>query len=65
VSTSATPTGVLTGLALGLSETRVRELAGVLYNSSYTTLRLRDGRLQMFQFNAVPHLATPELRTFR
>ena len=65
VSTSATPTGVLTGLALGLPETRVRELAGVLYNSSYTTLRLRAGRLQMFQFNAVPHLATPELRTFR
>ena len=65
VSTSATPTGVLTGLALGVTDTRVRQLAGVLYNSSYTTLRLRDGRLQMFQFNAVPHLATPELRTFR
>ena len=65
VSTSATPTGVLTGLALGLDDTRVRQLAGVLYNSSYTTLRLRDGRLQMFQFNAVPHLTTPELRTFR
>ena len=65
VSTSATPTGVLTGLALGLTDTRVRQLAGVLYNSSYTTLRLRDGNLQMFQFNAVPHLTTPELRTFR
>ena len=65
VSTSATPTGVLTALALGLTDTRVRQLAGVLYNSSYTTLRLRDGRLQMFQFNAVPHLTTPELRTFR
>ncbi len=65
VATSATPTGVLTGLALGLTDKRMRELAGVLYNSSYTTLRLRDGRLQMFQFNAVPHLPTPELRTFR
>ena len=65
VSTSATPTGVLTALALGLNETRVRELAGVLYNSSYTTLRLRDGRLRLFQFNAVPHIPTPELRTFR
>ena len=65
VSTSATPTGVLTGLALGVDDKRVRQLAGVLYNSSYTTLRLRDGRLQMFQFNACPHLATPELRTFR
>ena len=65
VSTSATPTGVLTGLALGLTDKRMRQLAGVLYNSSYTTLRLRDGHLQLFQFNAVPHLATPELRTFR
>ena len=65
VSTSATPTAVLTGLALGLDDTRIRQLAGVLYNSSATTLRLRDGRLQMFQFNAVPHLTTPELRTFR
>jgi broad specificity phosphatase PhoE len=65
VSTSATPTGVLTGLALGLSDARVRQLAGVLYNSSYTTLRLRDERLQLFQFNAVPHLTIPELRTFR
>ena len=65
VSTSATPTGVLTGLALGLTDARIRQLAGVLYNSSYTTLRLRDERLQLFQFNAVPHLTTPELRTFR
>ena len=65
VSTSATPKGVLTGLALGITDTRVRQLAGVLYNSSYTTLRLRDGSMQMFQFNAVPHLTTPELRTFR
>ena len=65
VSTSATPTGVLTGLALGVTDAHVRQLAGVLYNSSYTTLRLRDERLQLFQFNAVPHLTTPELRTFR
>ena len=65
VSTSATPTGVLTGLALGITDAHVRQLAGVLYNSSYTTLRLRDERLQLFQFNAVPHLTTPKLRTFR
>jgi broad specificity phosphatase PhoE len=65
VSTSATPTAVLTGLALGLEDTRVRQLAAVLYNSSCTTLRMRDRRLHMFQFNAVPHLAAPGLRTFR
>jgi broad specificity phosphatase PhoE len=65
VSSSATPTGVLIGLALGLADERIRELAGMLYNSSYTTLRWRNGRMQLFQFNAVPHLPTPELRTFR
>jgi broad specificity phosphatase PhoE len=65
VSTSATPTGLLTGLALGVTDVQVRQLAGVLYNSSYTTLRSREERLQLFQFNAVPHLTTPELRTFR
>jgi broad specificity phosphatase PhoE len=65
VSTSATPTGVLTGLALEVMDTRVRQLAGVLYNSSYTNLRFRERGLQLFQFNAVPHLTTPELRTHR
>ena len=65
VCTSATPTGVLTGLALELTDTRIRQLAGVLYNSSYTTLRLRKASLQLLQFNAVPHLNSPELRTHR
>jgi broad specificity phosphatase PhoE len=65
ISTSATPTGVVTGLALGIEDPCIRQLAGVLYNSSFTTLRLRNGQLQLFQFNAVPHLASPELRTHR
>jgi len=63
--TSATPTGILTGLALDAPDSRVRQLAGVLYNSSYTVLRQRGEHLQLFQFNAVPHLAAPELRTHR
>ena len=63
--TSATPTGVLTAVALGAPVERVRSLAGVLYNSSYTLLRRRADRLHLFQFNAVPHLTTPELRTHR
>ena len=40
-------------------------LAGVLYNASYTILRLREGQLRLFTFNAIPHLATKELRTHR
>jgi broad specificity phosphatase PhoE len=63
--TSATPTGVLTAVALGAPVERIRSLAGVLYNSSYTWLRRRADRLHLFQFNAVPHLTTPELRTHR
>ena len=63
--TSATPTGILTGFALDAPDSRVRQLAGVLYNSSYTVLRQRGEHLQLFQFNAAPHLAAPELRTHR
>ena len=65
VFTSATPTGILTGLALDAPDARVRQLAGVLLNASYTVLRQRGEHLQLFQFNAAPHLAAPELRTHR
>lgn len=63
--TSATPTAILAGLTLGIDDSRVRQLAGVLLNSSYTVLRQRGEHLHFFQFNAVPHLAAPELRTHR
>ena len=63
--TSATPTAILTGLALDITDERVRQLAGVLYNASYTVLHQRGEDLKLFQYNAVPHLAAPELRTRR
>jgi broad specificity phosphatase PhoE len=63
--TSATPTAILTGLALDIADERLRQLAGVLLNASYTVLRQRVQHLHLFQFNAVPHLAAPELRTHR
>jgi broad specificity phosphatase PhoE len=63
--TSATPTAILTGLALDITDERLRQLAGVLLNASYTVLRQRGQHLHLFQFNAVPHLAAPELRTHR
>jgi broad specificity phosphatase PhoE len=65
ISTSATPTAVLSGLALDIHDARVRQLAGVLYNSSYTALRLRAGQFHLFQFNAVPHLTGAHLLTHR
>ncbi len=63
--TSATPTAILTGLALDITDGRIRQLAGVLQNASYTLLHQRGEHVRLFQFNAVPHLTTPELRTQR
>lgn len=65
VFTSATPTAIFAGLALGVTDERVRQLAGVLRNSSFTTLRRRGDELLLFAFNEVPHLTSPELRTHR
>ena len=64
VFTSATPVAIWTGLALEIFDERIMGLAGVLYNSSFTTLKLRGEQLRLFTFNAIPHL-TPELRTHR
>jgi broad specificity phosphatase PhoE len=65
VFTSATPTAIWCGAALGLDERRIFRIAGVLFNSSFTTLRLRDDELTLFTMNNTPHLTDPSLRTFR
>jgi broad specificity phosphatase PhoE len=65
VFTSATPTAIWTGRALEISDGRIRRLAAVLQNSSFTHLRLRGEDLLLFTFNAAPHLNSPELRTRR
>jgi broad specificity phosphatase PhoE len=65
VVTSATPVAIWSGLALDISDERVMRLAGVLYNASYTILRLRNGQFRLFTFNAAPHLAAPGLYTHR
>lgn len=65
VFTSATPTAVWTGLALGITDGRVRRLAGVLLNTSYTALKVSGKELLLLTFNAVPHLPSAELRTRR
>ncbi|MBI4905368.1 MAG: histidine phosphatase family protein [Acidobacteria bacterium] len=65
VSTSATPIAVWMGLALQLAPREIMRLAGSLYNSSFSSLRIRDGELHVFSFNNIPHLAEAELRTFR
>ena len=65
VFTSATPIGIWTALAMDIYDQRALRLAGVLRNASYTTLRFRDGEVRLDWFNAIPHLAAPELRTYR
>lgn len=65
VFTSATPIAIWAGLALDIQDARVMKLAGVLNNASFSMLRLRNDDLRLFNFNATPHLASPELRTFR
>ena len=64
IFTSATPIAIWTAAALGMSNGQMR-LAGVMYNSAVTTLRLRDDDLMLFSFNGLPHLTDPHLRTFR
>ena len=65
VFTSATPTAVWCGSALEVDDRRIFRIAGVLYNTSFSTLRLRDDELTLFSLNNIPHLTEPPLRTFR
>jgi broad specificity phosphatase PhoE len=69
VVTSATPIAIWAGLSLDILDSRVMKLAGAMFNASYTILRLRKekerNQLQLFTFNAAPHLAADGLRTHR
>jgi broad specificity phosphatase PhoE len=65
IFTSATPTAIWTGLALDIDDQRILPLAGALYNTSITILRLRGEQLRLFSFNSVPHLREAALRTHR
>jgi broad specificity phosphatase PhoE len=65
VFTSAMPIAIWVGLSLGINRSKLMQLAGVMYNSAITTMRLVDGELTMFTYNGVPHLQDARLRTFR
>ena len=65
VFTSATPTGLAVAAALGLPVERAMRLAGVVYNSSFSTLRLQPDAITLFSFNNIPHLTDARHRTFR
>jgi len=65
VFTSATPIGVCAASTLDLTDARAMFLAAVLFNGSFSTLRVRDSEIRLFSFNNAPHLGDPSLRTFR
>lgn len=66
VFTSATPVSILVAAALGSrNPLHVMRLAGAAVNTNYTVLAWREGEAHLGCFNAVPHLAEPEMRTFR
>lgn len=65
VFTSATPVAIWVGLALELDAAKVVRLAGIVYNSAITTLRIHERQLTLFSFNGVPHLSDASQRTFR
>jgi len=65
VFTSATPIGVSAAGTLDLRDGRGMWLAAVLFNASFTTLRVHDGDVRLFSLNAIPHLNEAGLRTFR
>lgn len=65
VFTSATPIGIWTAMAMDIYDDRAMRLAGALRNASCTVMRLRGGQLRLDAFNTIPHLCSPELRTYR
>jgi len=65
VFTSAAPIAIWTAASLSVSDAHVMRLAGVIYNSAVTTMRVRGDDLMLFSFNGAAHLNEPALRTFR
>jgi broad specificity phosphatase PhoE len=65
VFTSATPIAIWVGAALGLSNEKVLRLMAVLYNTGWTTLKIRQNELLLLSFNTTPHLSSSSMITFR
>jgi broad specificity phosphatase PhoE len=64
IFTSATPIAITAGAALGLSDEKLLSFLGVIYNTSVSVMRARNGGLRLFSFNATPHLNASQ-RTLR
>jgi broad specificity phosphatase PhoE len=64
IFTSATPIAILAGASLGLTDEKLLDILGVIYNASVTVMRARGDDLRLFTFNSILHLH-PSMRTFR
>ena len=65
VFTSATPIGVSAARTLEIGDGRAMWLAAVMFNTSFTTIRVHGDEIRLFTLNAIPHLGSASLRTFR
>jgi broad specificity phosphatase PhoE len=65
VFTSATPIGIAAAKTLEIADGRAMWLAAVMFNASFTTLRVHGDEVRLFTLNAIPHLDDAQLRTFR
>lgn len=65
VFTSATPIGVSAARTLEIGDGRSMWLAAVMFNASFTTLRVHGDEIRLFTLNGIPHLNETGLRTFR
>jgi len=64
IFTSATPIAIIAGAALELTDEKLLNILGVIYNTSVSILKPRLGEIRLFTFNATPHLNGSN-RTFR
>lgn len=64
IFTSATPIAIIASSALGLADEKLLNILGVIYNTSVSVLKPRNGEMRLFTFNAAPHLDESN-RTFR
>jgi broad specificity phosphatase PhoE len=65
VFTSATPIGVSAAKTLDIADGRAMWLVAVMFNTAFSTLRVHGDEVRLFTLNAIPHLGTGDLRTFR
>lgn len=65
VFTSATPIGISAARTFEIEDGRAMWLAAVMFNASFTTLRVHGDEVRLFTMNSTPHLDAAGLRTFR